>query len=197
MSGKKYVPEGVWLVCDKGVKPSQLRSLSYSETVIMGEHMCTRMDKVLAVNFDPFGACACCNGSPCTAPVIDWTHVTDKIRLGGNLLLLENSELLCSLGGRIRIFYTLAAASAACGASREEERSFWSKAIDFGKGLGKGLWKGLKGTVTGVIDLGIWAGKHSLPYMLLDPAGFADQLKQDGEILKSLGNLAGKAGTWI
>ena len=163
----------------------------------MGEHMCTRMDKVLAVNFDPFGACACCNGSPCTAPVIDWTHVTDKIRLGGNLLLLENSELLCSLGGRIRIFYTLAAASAACGASREEERSFWSKAIDFGKGLGKGLWKGLKGTVTGVIDLGIWAGKHSLPYMLLDPAGFADQLKQDGEILKSLGNLAGKAGTWM
>ena len=148
-------------------------------------------------NFDPFGACACCNGSPCTAPVIDWTHVTDKIRLGGNLLLLENSELLCSLGGRIRIFYTLAAASAACGASREEERSFWSKVIDFGKGLGKGLWKGLKGTVTGVIDLGIWAGKHSLPYMLLDPAGFADQLKQDGETLKSLGNLAGKAGTWM
>ena len=91
---------------------------------------------------------------------------SDKIRLGGNLLLLENSELLCSLGGRIRIFYTLAAASAACGASREEERSFWSKAIDFGKGLGKGLWKGLKGTVTGVIDLGIWAGKHSLPYIL-------------------------------
>ena len=172
-------------------------SVSTDETVIMGEHMCTRMDKVLAVNFDPFGACACCNGSPCTAPVIDWTHVTDKIRLGGNLLLLENSELLCSLGGRIRIFYTLAAASAACGASREEERSFWSKAIDFGKGLGKGLWKGLKGTVTGVIDLGIWAGKHSLPYMLLDPAGFADQLKQDGEILKSLGNLAGKAGTWM
>ncbi|WP_143596675.1 PAAR-like protein, partial [Tannerella forsythia] len=76
------VPEGIWPVCDKGVKPSQLRSLSYSETVIMGEHMCTRMDKVLAVNFDPFGACACCNGSPCTAPVIDWTHVTDKIRLG-------------------------------------------------------------------------------------------------------------------
>ncbi|WP_394358545.1 PAAR-like protein, partial [Porphyromonas gulae] len=77
------------MVCDKGVKPSQLRSLSYRETVIMGEHMCTRMDKVLAVNFDPFGACACasCNGSPCTAPVIDWTHVTDKIRLGGNLLL--------------------------------------------------------------------------------------------------------------
>ena len=174
-----------------------MRSLSYRETVIMGEHMCTRMDKVLAVNFDPFGACASCNGSPCTAPVIDWTHVTDKIRLGGNLLLLENSELLCSLGGRIKIFYTLAAASAACGASREEERSFWSKAIDFGKGLGKGLWKGLKGTVTGVIDLGIWAGKHSLPYMLLDPAGFADQLKQDRETLKSLGNLAGKAGTWI
>ena len=148
-------------------------------------------------NFDPFGACASCNGSPCTAPVIDWTHVTDKIRLGGNLLLLENSELLCSLGGRIKIFYTLAAASAACGASQEQERSFWSKAIDFGKGLGKGLWKGFKGTVTGVIDLGIWAGKHSLPYMLLDPAGFADQLKQDRETLKSLGNLAGKAGTWI
>ncbi|WP_155642460.1 hypothetical protein [Tannerella forsythia] len=31
-------------------------SVSTDETVIMGEHMCTRMDKVLAVNFDPFGA---------------------------------------------------------------------------------------------------------------------------------------------
>ncbi|MGP1461979.1 hypothetical protein [Tannerella sp.] len=34
-----------------------------------------------------------------------------------------NHTLMVLLG----IFYTLAAASAACGASREEERSFWSK----------------------------------------------------------------------
>jgi len=56
MSGKKYVPEDVYLVCDKGVKPSQLKTLSYTETWLYGEKMTTKADKVLIVNFDPFGA---------------------------------------------------------------------------------------------------------------------------------------------
>ena len=38
----------------------------------------THLPKGMA-NFDPFGACACCNGSPCTAPVIDWTHKKNNL----------------------------------------------------------------------------------------------------------------------
>ncbi|WP_289064435.1 hypothetical protein, partial [uncultured Zobellia sp.] len=65
MSGKKYVPEGVYLVCDMGTVPAELRSISYTETSLFGEHMCTKMDKTLIVNFEPLGACSASNGAPC------------------------------------------------------------------------------------------------------------------------------------
>lgn len=196
MSGKKYVPEGVYLVCDMGTVPAELRSISYTETTLFGEHMCTKMDKTLIVNFEPLGACSASNGAPCTAPVLDWTNVTDGITLGGNELLLEDSELPCTLGGTVKIFYSLAAATAAL-PPQEEENGFWDNAWDFTKGLGKGLWKGAKGTVTGVADLVVWAGKHSTPYMLLNPQGYAEQLQKDKETFTAMGNMAVKAGTFV
>lgn len=206
MSGKKYVPEGVYLVCDKGAKPSELRSLSYKETTLFGEHMCTKLDKQLIVNFDPFGACACSNGNPCTAPVTDWTNVTDVITLGGNDLLLENSELPCALGGKIKIVFTMAAALEAL---PKPKKSFWTSdlddtlkdisdtVIDFEIGVAKGLWKGLKGTVTGIYDLAVWAGKHHPVYQMANPQGFVQQLQKDKETFTAIGNVAKKAGTWV
>ncbi|WP_271782006.1 PAAR-like protein [Aquimarina algiphila] len=205
MSGKKYVPEGVYLVCDKGAKPSELRSLSSKKTTIFGENMCTKVDTKIAVNFDPFGACSCSNGNPCTAPVTGWTNVSDAITLGGNELLLENSELPCALGGKVKIFFTMAAATAAM---PKPKKSFWRKAVDtiaeinqtivdFEVGVAKGLWKGLKGTVTGVVDLVIWAGKHHPIYMLANPQGYAEQLKKDKETFKAIGNALGKASKWM
>ncbi|MGS0528349.1 PAAR-like protein [Zobellia nedashkovskayae] len=196
MSGKKYVPEGVFLVCDMGTVPAELRSISYTETTLFGEHMCTKMDKTLVVNFEPLGACSASNGAPCTAPVLDWTNVTDGITLGGNELLLEDSELPCTLGGTVKIFYSMAAAMAAL-PEQEEEKGFWDNALDFTKGLGTGLWKGAKGTVTGVADLVVWAGKHSTPYMLLNPQGYAEQLQKDKETFTAIGNMAVKAGTFV
>ncbi|MDO6819047.1 PAAR-like protein [Zobellia sp. 1_MG-2023] len=196
MSGKKYVPEGVYLVCDMGTVPAELRSISYTETTLFGEHMCTKMDKTLIVNFEPLGACSASNGAPCTAPVLDWTNVTDGITLGGNELLLENSELPCTLGGTVKIFYSLAAATAAL-PPQEEENGFWDNAWDFTKGLGTGLWKGAKGTVTGVADLLVWAGKHTVAYQLMNPAGYAEQLQKDKETFTAMGNMAKKAGTFV
>jgi len=200
MSGKRYVPEGVYLVCDKGTKPSELKSLSYRETTLFGEHMTTKVDKMLNINFDPFGPCSMMNGSMCTAPVTDWTNLTDSVRLGGNELLLENSELPCTLGGKIKIFYSMQAAMAA---SPKPKKSFWESVLnihnkyqEFKVGVAKGLWKGLKGTVTGIADLAVWAGKHSTPYMLLNPQGYAEQIQKDKETIKALGNLAKKGGKW-
>lgn len=195
MSEKKYVPQGVFLVCDKGAKPSELKTLSYKETTLFGENMCTKVDKQLTVNFEPFGICSI-NGQPCTAPVTDWTNVTDVITLGGNELLLENSELPCTLGGTIKIFYSMQAAMGALPPQEEEDKGFWGTAWDFTKGVGKGLWKGAKGTVVGVYDLAVWAGKHSPTYMLLNPQGYAEQMQKDVETFKSIGNMAKKAGTW-
>ncbi|AIY14025.1 DUF4280 domain-containing protein [Cellulophaga baltica] len=204
MSGKKYVPEGVYLVCDKGAKPSELKILYYEETFIYGEKIATSADKIFIANFDPFGACACANGSPCTAPVTDWTNVTDGITLNGNDLLLEDSELPCTLGGNIKIFFSLAAATASL---PKPKKGFWASALDtlmevdqaigdFSWGVAKGLWKGLKGTVTGVADLVVWAGKHHPIYIMTNPQGYADQLKKDKETLKAIGNVAAKAGKW-
>ncbi|WP_289064397.1 PAAR-like protein, partial [uncultured Zobellia sp.] len=156
----------------------------------------TKMDKTLIVNFEPLGACSASNGAPCTAPVLDWTNVTDGITLGGNELLLENSELPCTLGGTVKIFYSLAAATAAL-PPQEEENGFWDNAWDFTKGLGTGLWKGAKGTVTGVADLVVWAGKHTVAYQLMNPAGHAEQLKKDKETFAAIGNMAVKAGTFV
>ncbi|WP_024480406.1 polymorphic toxin type 15 domain-containing protein [Cellulophaga baltica] len=205
MSGKKYVPEGVYLVCDKGAKPSELKILYYEETFIYGEKIATSADKIFSANFDPFGACACANGSPCTAPVTDWTNVTDGITLNGNDLLLEDSELPCTLGGNIKIFFSLAAATAAV---PKPEKNFFEKMfdalpegifktyVDFEIGVAQGLWKGLKGTVTGIVDLVVWSGKHTLPYIILNPQGFKEQLEKDKKTLKAIGNVAEKAGTW-
>jgi len=200
MSGKRYVPEGVYLVCDKGTKPSELKSLSYKETTLFGEHMTTKVDKVLNINFDPFGPCSMMNGSTCTAPITDWTNLTDSVRLGGNELLLENSELPCTLGGKIKIFYSMEDALGAC---PKPKKGFWATVLgihkkyeEFKVGVAKGLWKGLKGTVTGIADLAVWAGKHTSIYATLNPQGFAEQIQKDKETLKSLGNLAKKGGKW-
>ncbi len=197
MSGKKYVPEGVYLVCDKGSKPSEFKIIYYAETSVYGEHMATEADKIFVANFEPFGACSCNQGKPCVAQVTSWENVTDGITLNGNSLLLEDSELPCALGGTIKIYFSLQAAMAAVPEPEEEEKSFWDKTLDFGAGLGEGLWKGAKGTVTGIYDLGVWAGKHSTPYMLLNPEGYAEQLQKDKETLQALGNAAKKGGVWV
>ncbi len=205
MSGKKYVPEGIYLVCDKGSKMSELKSFSYKETTLFDENMCTISDKKLNINFDNFGSCACNNYKTCTAPVTDWTNFTDSITLGGNELLLENSELPCTLGGTIKIYYSMQAAMAAV---QERKKGFWGSlfssvlevqqtVVDFEIGVAKGLWKGLKGTVVGIYDLTVWAGKHTVPYMLLNPSGYAEQLQKDKETFTAIGNAAKKGGTWV
>ena len=67
MSEKKLVPEGAFLVCDKGTIPSQIKSSSMEEVSIYGETVITEADKVFMVNFQPLGLCACTQGKPCLA----------------------------------------------------------------------------------------------------------------------------------
>lgn len=204
MSDPRYVPQGAFLVCDKGVKPSTIRSFSNLNTFVYGENMCTAVDKLMVVNFDGFGACASCQGAPCTAPVTLWNPVTTDVFLGGSPLLLDNSVLPCTLGGVIRIFFSLREAMAAIA---PPEQGFWGDLldaagdaldvyVDFSVGVAEGLWTGLKGTVVGIFDLAVWAGKHTPAYALLNPEGFKEQLAKDKETIKALGGLAKKGATW-
>ena len=193
MSEKKLVPEGAFLVCDKGTLPSQITSSSMEEVSIYGETVITEADKVFMVNFQPFGPCLCLHGQPCMAQPLMWDSLADGITIGEFAPVLEDAKLPCALGGQISIVLTPAVAFAQ---APKQEKSFWDKTLDFGKGLGKGLWTGAKGTATGVYDLGVWAGKHSLPYMLLNPEGYKEQLQQDVETAKALGGLAADVGTW-
>lgn len=198
---KKYVQEGVFLVCDKGTTISRLKNLHYQEITLFNNTFATRKDKKLFVNFDMFGSCSTCNGCPCTAPVTDWTNITDGITIDGNELLLENSELPCAKGGNIKIFYTKQSAT---NALPKKKKSFWDFLSDgaktsfsFTKGFYKGLWKGLKGTVTSIVDLVVWADKHQTIYALANPVEYDKLLQKDAEMMKKLGKLAKKGSIWL
>ena len=193
MSEKKLVPQGAFLLCDKGTIPSQIKSSSMEEASIYGETVITEADKVFMVNFQPFGPCLCLQGQPCLAQPLMWDSLADGITIGEFAPVLEDAKLPCALGGQISIVLTPSVAFAQV---PKQEKSFWDKTLDFGKGLGKGLWTGAKGTATGVYDLGVWAAKHSPPYMLVNPKGYQEQLQQDVETAKALGGLAADVGTW-
>ena len=196
MSEKKLVPEGAFIACDKGSLPGQLTSGMIEQISIYGQKVITESDNVFMINFLPLGPCLCLHGQPCMAQPLLWDSLADGVLVGGSRPVLEDAKLPCALGGQISIFPTPAAALAVLPKAEQKEKSFWSKTLDFGTGLGKGLWTGAKGTATGVYDLGVWAGKHSLPYMLLNPEGYKEQLEQDVETAKALGSLAADAGTW-
>ena len=122
--------------------------------------------------------------------------MADGITIGEFAPVLEDAKLPCALGGNISIVLTPAAAFAMVPKGAKKEKAFWEKSLDFGMGLGEGLWTGAKGTVTGVCDLAMWVGKHSTPYLLLNPSGYAEQLQQDAATMKALGSLAADAGSW-
>ena len=197
MSEKKLVPEGAFLVCDKGTLPSQITSSSMEEVSIYGQTVITEADKVFMVNFQPFGPCVCLHGQPCMAQPLMWDSLADGITIGQFAPVLEDAKLPCALGGQISIFPTPAVAFAKVPKSAKKEKDFWDKTLDFGLGVGEGLWTGAKGTVIGVCDLAVWTAKHMPPYVLLNPSGYAEQLQKDAAAVKALGGLAADAGTWV
>jgi RHS repeat-associated protein len=161
---KKYVPEGVFLTCDKGTIPCQLSVTFNANTVIYGQNLATEADKLTGVNVKPMGLCAATHG-PCVPAPLTWSPVQNDVLVGNNRLLLEDSKLQCSLSGRISIFFSMAAAQAAC-ATVPPEKSLLDQADDylaklgpagdvarFQMGVAEGLYGGGKSMVEGLWDL--------------------------------------------
>ena len=196
MAAKTYVPQGVWLICDKGTVPTQLNGIYTEHIQIFGQNVIVQEDNQFVLNFGSMGACAMSQGKPCIAQPTDWTSFAKGVTMNGHAPILEDAQLPCKLGGLMSIHMTMGDAYAALLNGEEEERGFWDKALDFGKGFGKGLWKGLKGTAEGIYDVAVWTAKHSVPYAFIDPIGHAEMLKKDKETWEALKKTAGKVGTW-
>jgi len=74
---KKYVPQGAWLTCANGIKPSQL-AVTNGDAGIYGVPVATEGDRIGGINIRPFGACTTCPGKKCSLPVpTRWTEGTD------------------------------------------------------------------------------------------------------------------------
>ena len=109
---KKYVPDGVWLTCDKGACFSVFKVTSHKNTTIYGSNMATVGDMWPFVNVKPMGLCAI-KGLCLPSPVL-WKDPKDGIMIGTKCMLLEDSTAKCLFWGTIQIHFTLEEAQAAC-----------------------------------------------------------------------------------
>lgn len=102
---KKYVPEGVFLVCDMGAIPSQLIATP-RKVNLYGPMIGTDADNKFTVNVLPFGACKTL-GAPCAFACVQWTKTkSGNVFVNGEKPLLEDSEAICTVGaGKIKIFF--------------------------------------------------------------------------------------------
>ncbi len=123
MSKKKYVPQGVYLACDKGTTPTEFKITNNSNSFLFDEPVATNGDIAPNVNILPFGSCSVKNGSPCMPVPTAWQGFEDGIFIGNFAPLLEDSVMPCGVGGKIEIFYSLEEAQAACA---EDSGGFWS-----------------------------------------------------------------------
>ncbi|WP_109852726.1 PAAR-like protein [Aquimarina sp. AU58] len=122
MSNKKYVPEGVYLACDKGTTPTEFKITNNNKTFLFENPVANTGDMAPMVNVMPFGSCSLMNGNPCAPAPVAWQGFEDGIFIGNFNPLLEDSILPCGVGGKIEIHYSLEDAQAAC---EEEGWSFW------------------------------------------------------------------------
>ncbi|RZK29572.1 MAG: DUF4280 domain-containing protein, partial [Hymenobacter sp.] len=112
MSQQKYVPANVFLRCDKGVTPCQLKIVRPGPD-LYDEKWAVEGDGLPGINVSTFGACAITKG-PCVPLTARWQRTLVgalQVRAGGILQnpLLNDSVLPCTVGGKIDIFFTRAA----------------------------------------------------------------------------------------
>lgn len=115
MADKQAVPNGAYLLCDKGAKPGQLavtpRGVSY-----YGEPSATEFDALPVLNVPDFGACLILK--KCVPATVQWQGVVENgVTIGYGRPLKEDSVLPCAAGGTVRVFLSLAAATAAASAT--------------------------------------------------------------------------------
>ncbi|QNK64796.1 DUF4280 domain-containing protein [Pedobacter sp. PAMC26386] len=103
---KKYVPDGAYLICNKGVGFCQLKVTNHKNVSIYGKKSATEGDKVPNVNVSCMGICSVTRSACQPVPTL-WSGVQQGVTIGPYRKLLENSTLGCALGGKISIHFSL------------------------------------------------------------------------------------------
>jgi RHS repeat-associated protein len=104
--GEKYVPDGVYLLCNKGATPCGFHVSENSSAFLYGQKSGSAGDNKFGINVTGFGACAILKG-PCAPAMLNWQNTATGITTGMNPLLMDSSKLLCNFGGMIEIKFSL------------------------------------------------------------------------------------------
>ena len=185
---KKYVPDGAYLVCNKGLGYGKLKVTNHKNVSLYGKQSATEGDKIPMVNIPYLGICSITK-TPCQPVPILWQGVQEGITIGPYRKLLEDSKLPCGIGGKIGIHFSVAAALAAIDANVSAMKSrqvkslgakvddWFQKGFDaqekannkiggiYGKyenfklGVNEGIYGGVKGIGEGVLFLGEMSDK--------------------------------------
>ena len=102
--GKRYIPHGSFLECDKGAIPTQLQVTHHNNTAIYGEPLASEADMLPEENILPFGVCKV-TGSPCKIEPIYWDKCNENTKVNGFKLVFEDSCLLCKQGGKVTVSF--------------------------------------------------------------------------------------------
>ncbi len=202
---KKYVPDGVFLACDKGTCPSTYKVRFDNQTNVYSVPLASELDIIPFLNIKPMGFCMV--KGMCTPMPLPWTGYKSDVMINGRLLL-EDSTCQCLLGGKISIHFTRASANAVAlwgGAKmpteyikegfdwmaeqKEQSRKLrdqnlpgWMQSVagvtDWMDDFGTGL---VEGAVNGVVGLG-----EAVYQVAQDPVGTAE----------ALGGMAKKGWDW-
>lgn len=107
---KYFVIQKGMACCDKGAKFPNFKVVSHEKHYYNDEKGDTDYLAVTEddLNFNPaaapFGTCSVKNGNPCAfAPAGKWTKTYDKVKIMGKKPLTELSELMCAVGGKIKV----------------------------------------------------------------------------------------------
>jgi hypothetical protein len=96
------ITEEAIILCDKGVKPSQLKVTSQTFSKVEGKLIATEQDKQPEINIPSFGVCAITK-SKCISAIIKWDKTTQKDTINNYKILTEESTCQCSVGGKISV----------------------------------------------------------------------------------------------
>jgi len=123
MSSKIYVLDGALLECNQGFVPAKLLVTENKKVKIQGKFKATDMDVQVPATF---GQCKLKPTSggylPCIPGLQKWTKTTKTSTLGGSKkFLFEDSECMCSTGGKVTILQPMQVNTAGRAAEKFKE----------------------------------------------------------------------------
>jgi RHS repeat-associated protein len=120
-TGDKYVMDGAFLSCDKGVIPTRFM-VTPKPVLLYDAQIANEADRIPLTNILPFGVCQVTR-TPCVPAPIMWDRVADTgITTLGARPLLDTSKCMCGVGGKINIHLNKADADAAVALDQQMDK---------------------------------------------------------------------------